>query len=251
MARRSNTSDAQRDSVDDEDAARLPLRLRPSRTFRPTRRPDARVVLGAGLALLSLAALGIGLSQEVPGTQAVLRVTHDLPADVVLQPDDLSEARVSLPQEVAATTFSSEQVDRVVGQRLAVPLKGGQLLAPTELTQRHARVGPGRVEVTIPIEPYAGSGGRLSPNDTVIVFGTPRQPGSVAAGRAEVLVPRARIVDVGRPDAGGSVLSGSSATGRTTWVTLDLSQDEAASVSAAQHADYLDVDLVASDGLAQ
>ena len=66
---------------------------------------------GAGLALLSLAALGIGLSQEVPGTQVVLRVTHDLPADAVLQPDDLSEARVSLPQEVAATTFSSDQVD--------------------------------------------------------------------------------------------------------------------------------------------
>jgi hypothetical protein len=69
MALRSNTSDVQPDSVDDGAAARPLVRLRPSRTFRPTGRPDARVVLGAGLALLSLAALGIGLSQELPGTQ--------------------------------------------------------------------------------------------------------------------------------------------------------------------------------------
>jgi len=154
-------------------------------------------VLGAGLALLSLAALGIGLSQEVPGTQAVLRVTHDLPADAVLQADDISVARVSLPQDVAATTFSSNQVDQVVGQRLVVPLKGGQLLAPTALAQRRTRVASGRIEVTVPIEPYAGSGGRLSPNDTVIVFGTPRQTGSATSAPAEVIVTRARIVDVG------------------------------------------------------
>ncbi len=138
-----------------------------------------------------------------------------------------------------------------MGQRLAVPLKGGQLLEPTELTQRHARVAPGRIEVTIPIEPYAGSGGRLSPNDTVIVFGTSRQAGSSPTSQAEVIVGRARIVDVSRSEAGGSVLSGSSASGRTTWVTLDLSQDEAAGVSAAEHTDYLDVDLVASDGQGQ
>jgi len=251
MAFRSSASDISTDSVNGSAAASPPLRLRPSRTFRPTRRPDTRVVLGAGLALLSLAALGIGLSQEVPGTQSVLRATHDLPADAVLQADDISVARVSLPQDVAATTFSSDQVDRVVGQRLAVPLKGGQLLEPTELTQRHARVAPGRIEVTIPIEPYAGSGGRLSPNDTVIVFGTSRQAGSSPTSQAEVIVGRARIVDVSRSEAGGSVLSGSSASGRTTWVTLDLSQDEAAGVSAAEHTDYLDVDLVASDGQGQ
>ena len=91
----------------------------------------------------------------------------------------------------------------------------------------------------------------MSPNDTVIVFGTPRQPGNAIAGGAEVLVPRARSVDISRPDAGGSVLSGSSASGQTTWVTVDLNQEEEASVSAAEHADYLDVDLVGSDGKTQ
>src|SRR5229473_108802 len=252
MVIHSSTSGVPRDFVAGNGATSPPPRLTPSRTFRTPRRPDTRVVLGAGLALLSLAALGIGLSQEGPGTQAVLRVTHDLPADAVLQPDDLSEARVSLPQEVAATTFSSDQVDRVVGQRLAVPLKGGQLLEPTELTQRHARVAPGRIEVTIPIEPYAGSGGRLSPNDTVIVFGTSRQAGSAPATPAKVIVPKARIVDVGRPDSGTSVLSGgSAASSRTTWVTLDLAEDEAARVSSAAHTDYLDVDVVATAEPAQ
>ncbi len=249
MVLHSSTSNVPGDSVDGSAVAARPLRLAPSRTFRSTRRPDTRVVLGAGLALLSLAALGIGLSQEVPGTQAVLRVTHDLPADAVLQPDDLSVARVSLPQDVAATTFSSNQVDQAVGQRLAVPLKAGQLLSATQLTQRHTRVDPGRIEVTIPIEPYAGSGGRLSPNDMVIVFGTPRQAGSAARGPAEVIVPRARIVQVGRPDSGVGVLSGGgAASSRTTWVTLDLAEDEAARVSAATHTDYLDVDLVATEG---
>src|SRR5438876_3470457 len=188
MAFRSSASDISTDSVNGSAAASPPLRLTPSRTFRTTRRPDTRVVLGAGLALLSLAALGIGLSQEVPGTQAVLRVTHDLPADAVLHADDISVARVSLPQDVAATTFSSNQVDQVVGQRLVAPLKGGQLLAPTALAQRRTRVASGRIEVTIPIEPYAGSGGRLSPNDTVIVFGTPRQTRGAASAPAQVIV---------------------------------------------------------------
>jgi Flp pilus assembly protein CpaB len=251
MAFGSSTSSVPRDSADGAAVASPLLRLKPSRTFRPTRRPDTRVVLGAGLALLSLAALGIGLSQEVPGTQAVLRVTHDLPADAVLRADDLTAARVSLPQEVAATTIGSDQIDRVIGQQLAVPLKGGQLLSPMLLSQRHVRVGPGRVEVTIPIEPYAGSGGRLSAGDTVVVFGTPRQAGSSAEAPARVIVPSARIVEVSQLDSGASVLSGSSVSGRTRWVTLDLAQDEAASVSAAEHTDYLDVDLVAADGQAQ
>jgi Flp pilus assembly protein CpaB len=250
MALRSETSTDTRDDGIDGGAIRPLLRLKPSRTFRPPRRPDTRLLFGAGLALLSLAALGLGLNQEIPGTQAVLRVTHDLPADAVLQADDLSAARVSLPQEVAATTFRGDQVDQVVGQRLTVPLKGGQLLSPTQLSQRRARVAPGRLEVTIPIEAYAGSGGRLSADDIVVVFGTPRQTGGSSSGQAEVIVPRARIVDFGRPDASGSVLSGSSAGARTTWVTLDLTQDEAAAVSAAQHADYLDVDLLAMEGVA-
>ena len=105
MVIHSSTSGIPRDFVAGNGVTSPPPRLTPSRTFRTTRRPDTRVVLGAGLALLSLAALGIGLSQEVPGTQAVLRVTHDLPADAVLQADDINVARVSLPQDVAATTW--------------------------------------------------------------------------------------------------------------------------------------------------
>jgi hypothetical protein len=76
-------------------------------------------------------------------------------------------------------------------------------------------------------------------------------PGAAAAAPApaEVLVARATIVDVGRPDAGASVLSGGGTTAsRTSWVTLDLAEDEAARVSAAAHQDYLDVALVATDG---
>src|SRR4030088_501878 len=129
MVIQSSTSGVPRDCVAGNGATSPPPRLTPSRTFRTTRRPDTRVVLGAGLALLSLAALGIGLSQEVPGTQAVLRVTHDLAADAVLQANEGPTPRGSLPQEAAATTFSSHQTDRAEGQRLAVPLKGGQLLS--------------------------------------------------------------------------------------------------------------------------
>ena len=54
-ARMSNA--AARDQVDSDAALSPPVRLKPSRTFRPVRRPDARVLLGAGLALLSLAAV--------------------------------------------------------------------------------------------------------------------------------------------------------------------------------------------------
>ena len=51
-ARMSNA--AARGQVDSDAPLSPPVRLKPSRTFRPVRRPDARVLLGAGLALLSL-----------------------------------------------------------------------------------------------------------------------------------------------------------------------------------------------------
>src|SRR5260370_34238789 len=101
MVIHSSTSGVPRDFVAGNGATSPPPRLMPSRTFRTTRRPDTRVVLGAGLALLSLAALGIGLSQEVPGTQAVLRVTHDLPAHAARQAADNNCSAASPPQEAA------------------------------------------------------------------------------------------------------------------------------------------------------
>ena len=252
MVIHSSTSGVPRDFVAGNGVTSPPARLTPSRTFRTTRRPDTRVVLGAGLALLSLAALGIGLSQEVPGTQAVLRVTHDLPADAVLQADDISVARVSLPQDVAATTFSSNQVDQVVGQRLVAPLKGGQLLVSDGAGAAPHPRGKRAHRSDRPDRTVSGLGWAFESqrHRHRLRHAAADWQCGLSAGRGD----RAARADrrCRATGLGPSVLSGgSAASSRTTWITLDLAEDEAARVSAAAHTDYLDVDVVATGEPAQ
>ena len=51
----------------------------------------------------------------------------------------------------------------------------GQLLAPTEFETPHVSVAPGRVQVTIPVDPYTASGGQVGPGDTVVIYASPKQ----------------------------------------------------------------------------
>ena len=149
--------------------ATLASPLSPVRTFRPARRINGRVALGAGLAVLAVLAMVLGLSLVVPETQTVLQATRDLPAGAVIGPDDVTVVKVRVPEAMASSAYSGTMADQVVGRRTALRVAAGQLLMPTEFETAHVSVAPGRVQVTIPVDPYTASGGQIgaTPRHTI------------------------------------------------------------------------------------
>ena len=114
--------------------------------FRPARRLNGRLTLAAGLAILSVLALLVGLSFVVPDTQTVLQATRDLPAGAVVQADDVMPVKVRLPETRAQTAYAGTAVDQVVGRRTGVRIPAGQLLGPSQFNVQHTSVAPGRVQ---------------------------------------------------------------------------------------------------------
>src|SRR5437588_11511746 len=148
---------------------------RAARAFRPARRLDGRVLLGLGAAALSLALLAFGLRLVLPESQSLLEATRDLEPGSVVRADDLTPVDVRVPPSVAQASFAADATDQLVGKRLGTRVSAGQLLAPSQLEASHTTVAPGRVQVTIPVDPYTASAGVIGPGDTVVVYSTPRQ----------------------------------------------------------------------------
>ena len=215
--------------------------------FQPTRRLNGRVALAGGLAVLSVLALLVGLSVVVPDTQTVLQATRDLPAGAIVQADDVMPVKVRLPETMAQTAYAGTAVDQVVGRRTGVRIAAGQLLGPTQFNVQHTSVAPGRVQVTISVDPYTASGGAIGPGDTVVVYASPRQQGG-ALQAATILVDQARVVAVGRADQPSVPAATSSSSGSTKplWLTLDLDPDQGARVTAAARTQYVDIALLAT-----
>src|SRR6266545_1813734 len=225
---------------------------RAARAFRPAHRLDGRVLLGLGAAALSLALLAFGLRQVLPASESLLEATRDLEPGSVLQADDVTSVDVRVPPNVAQASFTAEAIDQVVGNRLGTRVSAGQLLAPSQLATSHTTVAPGHVQVTIPVDPYTASAGVIGPGDTVVVYSTPRQaPANGALPSASVVLDQARVVGVGRGQQGLSVSSGGGpiaslgSSNQPTWLTLDVSVDEGASLVAAERLGSLDVALKA------
>jgi Flp pilus assembly protein CpaB len=226
--------------------------LASARAFHPARRLDARVLLGLGAGALSLAMLAVGLRLVVPESQSLLEATRDLEPGTVVQADDVSSVDVRVPDSIARTSFASDAADHVIGKHLGTRVAAGQLLAPNQLQDSHTTVAPGRVQVTIPVEPYTASAGAIGSGDTVVVYSTPRQ--ALSDGRlpsATVVLDQARVVSVGRGQQGLSVSSGGGpiaslgGTSQPVWLTLDLSVDDGARLVAAGRLGSLDVALKA------
>jgi Flp pilus assembly protein CpaB len=210
------------------------------------------VLLGLGAAALSLALLAFGLRQVVPESQSLLEATSDLEPGAVVQAGDITSVDVRVPASVAHASFAADAADQVVGKRLGSRVAAGQLLAPAQLETGHTTVASGRVQVTIPVDPYTASAGVIGAGDTVVVYSTPRQvAGNASAPTASVVLDQARVVSVGRGQQGLSVNSGGGPIGslagsnQPTWITLDLSVEEGASLAAASRLASLDVALKA------
>jgi Flp pilus assembly protein CpaB len=226
--------------------------LSPAKAFRPTRRADGRIVFAVGLSAASMLALVLGLRQVLPPQQTVLAATHDLAAGAVIGTNDVAPVRVNMPESMLQASIAGDATDQVVGQHLGTSIHAGQVLAPYQFAASHTSVGSGRRQLTVPVEPYTASGGRIGPGDLVTVLAVPRQAGTIAVQRATVVLDRVRVVDVGRADSSGTVLSGSTAstsgTGKLTWVTFDVSVDDAAQLeAAAESSAHLNLALVGGD----
>jgi Flp pilus assembly protein CpaB len=178
----------------------------------------------------------------------VLQANRDVPAGAVLGPDDVAVVKVRLPESMAAVAYSGTMADLVVGRRTAARVAAGQLLMPSQFETPHVTVAPGRVQVTIPVDPYSASGGAIGPGDTVVVYASPKQQGGVAS--ATILVDDARIVAVGRTEPAGTVastgMSNAAAGNRPYWITMDLDRDQGARLTAAARTQFIDVGLVST-----
>ncbi|MBV9323142.1 MAG: Flp pilus assembly protein CpaB [Chloroflexi bacterium] len=230
--------------------------LSPTRAFRPPRYADGRIVFAIGLSAASMLALVLGLRQVLPPQQTVLAASHDLAVGAVITANDVTPVRVNMPDSMLQASIAGDATDQVVGQHLGVAVHAGQVLASTLFAEGHTSVGPGRRQLTVPVEPYTASGGRIGPGDLVTVLAVPRQAGAGTVERAAVVLDGVRVVDVGRADSSGTVLSGGTAstsgTGKLTWVTFDVSVDEAAQLeAAAQSSAHLNLALVGGDGQAR
>ena len=139
----------------------------------------------------------------------------------------------------------------MIGRRLGTRVAAGQLLAPSQLEEGHAVVAPGRVQVTVPVEPYTASAGTIGSGDSVVVYSTPHQApdrwiGAVGDGRTGASAGRrrrTRVRGIERQRRGS--IGSLAATGQPVWITLDLTTDDGARVIAASRLGSIDVALKA------
>jgi Flp pilus assembly protein CpaB len=224
----------------------------PTLRFRPPRHLDGRVPLGLGLAVLSMAIMAFALRVLLPEQQTVLEATRDMAAATLVQAADVAGVQVRLPEKAVRAIFSGDAADQVVGKRVATKIAAGQLLAPSQFEVQHATVAPGRVQVTVPVDPYTASAGAIGPGDMVVVYSSARQAATDRPPGASIVIQGARVVAVGRAEQGLSVTSGGGAssslstTGKPVWITLDLSVDEGARIAAASRETFLDMALLSA-----
>ena len=215
--------------------------------FRPVRRVDPRLLVGGGLGLLAAVGMLWVLSQVVPVQQEVLQLTRDIPAGAVLQATDVASARVRIPDTMTRDAIATADVDRIVGSRVAVPLHAGHLLAASDLAPRASAIPAGRTRLAIAWDPPAGVASEVNPGDAVVVYSTPRQ----GAATADVLIPRATVVRIVRPQlvtSGTGSFGATAGDARATSVVLDLDVVQAARLAAASHTSTLDIAPIGPGG---
>lgn len=160
------------------------------------RRPVALLVSVATIVLGSI--LGLWVWSTAGSTSEVLAVRSLVHRGEVISPDDLMVVRVGV--DPAVRTVEATRLDEVAGQRAALDLAAGGLLAPDDLA---ATVLPGRGTSVVGIGLTAGMlpAEPLAAGDAVRVVQTPGAQGEVAGG-APVTIP-AQVVGVHASDTAG------------------------------------------------
>lgn len=143
--------------------------LTPARAIRAPRRLDGRAVLGLFILLIAtggmLAAWGAS-NQSV----AVLVAAHDLPAGAVLQPSDLTVARLHADGDVQRAALPASNQDRLIGKALADPVHAGEVLVQGQLATGPV-LGSDQVAYAMPLGQDSVVAG-IHPGDQVRVYVT-------------------------------------------------------------------------------
>jgi hypothetical protein len=167
-----------------------------------------------GLIALSVALIAVGgLSGAVLYTSSghrtsVVVVARDVPIGAQITQADLTDASLALDPAVKSVKASAEKA--LVGQRAAVDLKAGSLLAPSQVT-RKTLVGPDEQLVGVSLKPSQLPATQLMPGQKVLIVSTPdpnavTTPGGTSLAENPPQTLAATVVTVGNPESGTGVV---------------------------------------------
>lgn len=170
------------------------------RLLRQRRRRPGLIALSA--ALIAAGGLSGAVLYSSSGQRtSVVVVARDVPIGAQITRADLTEASLALDPAVKTVKASGEQ--KLIGQRAAVNLKAGSLLAPSQVT-RKTLVGPDETLVGVSLKPSQLPATRLAPGQKVLIVSTP-DPTAAAGKTDDGSVPKsltATVVTVGDPQTG-------------------------------------------------
>ena len=213
------------------------------------RRPSPRALVGMAVAVLGIAVLTLLYRNEQPRQVLVLRLTRDLPAGTVLRATDLQTVAEAVPDDLAATLVPASQQAQLLGRRVGAPLTAGEYLTRGELGQANRGISPDQRLVVIPVDVDTVAGLNLARGDQVELTATNKN--QAGGAHTEVVVPAATIYEVGPLDSSGGVLGGAqraATSGRQTWLSVLVSQDQVPAVNQARSTGDLLLALVPEDG---
>ncbi|MGW7670210.1 SAF domain-containing protein [Streptomyces sp. NPDC054775] len=207
----------------------------PPRVSARRRRPG---VIALSLALIAAGGAGVAvLVLQVGHRTQVVTVVREVQVGQVLTERDLGRASVALDPAVKAVR--ADDLDEVVGQRAAVELRPGSLLAPSQVT-RDSLVRPGEQVVPIGLKPEQVPASALVPGQKVRLVHVPAQD-AADTGRTPGVAPQTLA---------GRVVKASQAAPGTGVVVVDVatSADDGPTVAAWVSAGTLRLVLTSPDG---
>ncbi|MFD5425527.1 SAF domain-containing protein [Streptomyces sp. NPDC127084] len=194
----------------------------PPRVAARRRRPG---VIALSLALIAAGGAGVAvLMLQVGHRTQVVTVVRDVPVGQVLTQRDLGTASLALDPAVKAVR--AEDLDAMVGQRAAVGLKPGSLLAPSQVT-RESLVKAGEQLVPIGLKPEQVPATALVAGQRVqlVHVDAPGATGTSAGSGAAPDAPPKTIT--------GRVVKASAAAPGTGMVVVDVATSTAEGPTAA------------------
>lgn len=207
----------------------------PPRVAARRRRPG---VIALSLALIAAGGAGVAvLLLQVGHRTDVVTVVRDVQVGQVLTERDLGKASVALDPAVKAVR--SDELKSVVGERAAVELRPGSLLAPSQVT-KDSLVKAGEQLVPIGLEPKQIPATALVPGQKVQLVHVPAQ-GTTDTGRTS---------DTASQTIDGRVVKASGAAPGTGIVVVDVATTATDGPTAAawEAAGTLRLVLAAPDG---
>ncbi|MBO4259503.1 flagellar biosynthesis protein FlgA [Streptomyces griseorubiginosus] len=205
------------------------------------RRPG---VIALSLALIAAGGAGVAvLLLQVGDRTEVVTVVREVQVGQVLAEDDLGRASVALDPAVKAVRAGD--LTAVVGQRAAVELKPGSLLAPSQVT-RDSLVKAGEQLVPIGLEPKQIPATALVPGQKVALVHVPAQ----GAGDTGPDTGSGKATGAVSATIGGRVVKASGAAPGSGIVVVDVAVSAADGPTAAawEAAGALRLVLAAADG---